>query len=181
MTCMLMWLSFLWANNKVYIAKLTIMRESCLQFITVKPDVLLQTTMQHSAAILVFWLTVCLEQFANWNSNLLCEVAIYILTSSGFHFLWNIGASYILHAIEVIPALLSKRDKIIALLTLALLTVLVCLVNRLREISDRLSSQRKTESQICFGKLRYKRFQLSQQTQQVMASEWENNCCLDLL
>ena len=44
-------------------------------FITVKPDVLFRATLQTSAAMLVFWLAVCSEQFATSSNNLVATVA----------------------------------------------------------------------------------------------------------
>ena len=43
--------------------------------VTVKPDVLFHATLQTSAAMLVFWLAVCSEQFATGSYNLLATVA----------------------------------------------------------------------------------------------------------
>ena len=43
--------------------------------VTVKPDVLFRATLQTSAAMLVFWLAVCSEQFATGSHNLLAKVA----------------------------------------------------------------------------------------------------------
>ena len=44
-------------------------------YITVKSDVLFQTTLQTSAATLIFWLTTCSEQFATAGNNLFTSVA----------------------------------------------------------------------------------------------------------